>query len=307
MDNKWYFDIAPGTIGDLKAHAKDITTLIPFWYGVKEDGTLVDMSSSEVKKIASDNNLPIYPIIHNYSDPKKSQLIHDLLSIPALRNNLISNIRNIAETNNYPGVNIDFEFVPPEDRENLNIFIRDLYISLKAIGKIVTISVPAELTDNPRHPFSGAFQYSFIAQYADEVYILAYDEHFSQPGPISSIGFVTNVLNYATTVIPPQKIWLGMAVYGYDWTQGVNYPRTLTYQQAVDLAKNLGVSVIYDQTAQESTYTYVLNGKVHTVWFEDSKSFSAKLSLVDSYKLSGIAIWRLGQEDPKIWNILRER
>ncbi|MEQ6360679.1 glycoside hydrolase, partial [Thermoanaerobacter thermohydrosulfuricus] len=86
----------------------------------------------------------------NYSDPKKSQLIHDLLSIPALRNNLISNIRNIAETNNYPGVNIDFEFVPPEDRENLNIFIRDLYISLKAIGKIVTISVPAELTDNPR-------------------------------------------------------------------------------------------------------------------------------------------------------------
>jgi spore germination protein YaaH len=307
MDNKWYFDIAPGSIADLQQHARDITTLIPFWYGVKEDGTLADMSSSEVKKIASDNNLPIYPIIHNYSDPKKSQLIHDLLSTPPLRNTLISNIRNMAETNNYPGINIDFEFVPPEDRENLNIFIRDLYISLKAIRKIITISVPAELTDNPRHPFSGAFQYSFIAQYADEVYILAYDEHFSQPGPISSIGFVTNVLNYAVTVIPPQKIWLGMAVYGYDWTQGVNYPRTLTYQQAVDLAKNLGVTIIYDQTAQESTYTYVLDGKVHSVWFEDSKSFSAKLSLVNSYKLSGIAVWRLGQEDLNIWNILKAK
>ncbi|MDI3518621.1 MAG: spore germination protein [Caldanaerobacter sp.] len=307
MDNKWYFDIAPGSIADLQQHARDITTLIPFWYGVKEDGTLADMSSSEVKKIASDNNLPIYPIIHNYSDPKKSQLIHDLLSTPPLRNTLISNIRNMAETNNYPGINIDFEFVPPEDRENLNIFIRDLYISLKAIRKIITISVPAELTDNPRHPFSGAFQYSFIAQYADEVYILAYDEHFSQPGPISSIGFVTNVLNYAVTVIPPQKIWLGMAVYGYDWTQGVNYPRTLTYQQAVDLAKNLGITIIYDQTAQESTYTYVLDGKVHSVWFEDSKSFSAKLSLVNSYKLSGIAVWRLGQEDLNIWNILKAK
>jgi len=307
MDNKWYFDIAPGSIADLQQHARDITTLIPFWYGVKEDGTLADMSSEEIKKIAYNNNLPIYPIVHNYSDPKKSQLIHDLISTPYLRNTLISNIRNMAETNNYPGINIDFEFVPPEDRENLNIFIRDLYISLKAIRKIVTISVPAELTDNPRHPFSGAFQYSFIAQYADEVYILAYDEHFSQPGPISSIGFVTNVLNYAVTVIPPQKIWLGMAVYGYDWTQGVNYPRTLTYQQAVDLAKNLGVTIIYDQTAQESTYTYVLDGKVHSVWFEDSKSFFAKLSLVDSYKLSGIAVWRLGQEDPNIWNILKTK
>ncbi|MGB9780582.1 glycosyl hydrolase family 18 protein [Caldanaerobacter sp.] len=307
MDNKWYFDIAPESIADLQQHARDITTLIPFWYGVKEDGTLADMSSSEVKKIASDNNLPIYPIIHNYSDPRKSQLIHDLISTPNLRRTLISNIRNMLEVNNYPGVNIDFEFVPPEDRENLNIFIHDLYITLKPIGRIVTISVPAELTDNPRHPFSGAFQYSFIAQYADEIYILAYDEHFSQPGPISPISFVTNVLNYAVTVIPPQKIWLGMAVYGYDWTQSVNYPRTLTYQQAVDLAKNLGVTVIYDQTAQESTYTYVLDGKIHTVWFEDSKSFSAKLSLVDSYKLSGIAVWRLGQEDPNIWDILKTK
>jgi len=307
MDNKWYFDIAPGSIADLQQHARDITTLIPFWYGVKEDGTLADMSSSEVKKIASDNNLPIYPIIHNYSDPKKSQLIHDLISTPHLRRTLISNIRNMLEVNNYPGVNIDFEFVPPEDRENLNIFIHDLYATLKPTGRTVTISVPAELTDNPRHPFSGAFQYSFIAQYADEVYILAYDEHFSQPGPISSIGFVTSVLNYAVTVIPPQKIWLGMAVYGYDWTQGVNYPRTLTYQQAVDLAKNLGVTIIYDQTAQESTYTYVLDGKVHSVWFEDSKSFSAKLSLVNSYKLSGIAVWRLGQEDLNIWNILKAK
>lgn len=98
-----------------------------------------------------------------------------------------------------------------------------------------------------------------------------------------------------------------MAVYGYDWTEGINYPRTLTYEQAVTLARNLGVTVIYDETAQESTYTYVLDGKTHTVWFEDSRSFSAKLALVDRYKLSGIAIWRLGQEDPAIWNILKER
>jgi len=265
------------------------------------------MSSNEVKKIASDNNLPLYPIIHNYSDPKKSQLIHDLLSSTTLRDTLIASIRDMAVANNYPGINIDFEFVPPEDRSNLNTFLENLYTSLKAVGKIVTISVPAELSDNPQHPFSGAFQYSFIAQNADQIYILAYDEHFSQPGPIASIGFVTNVLNYAVTVIPPEKIWLGMAVYGYDWTEGINYPRTLTYEQAVTLARNLGVTVIYDETAQESTYTYVLDGKTHTVWFEDSRSFSAKLSLVDRYKLSGIAIWRLGQEDPAIWNILKER
>lgn len=305
MDNKWYFDIAPGAIDDLNEHAHDITTLIPFWYGVKSDGTLADMSSQEVKNIASQNNLPIFAIVHNYSDPKKSQLIHDLLSNASLRNTLIMNITTMAVYNNYPGINIDFEFVPPEDRNNLNAFMENLYSSLKNVGKIVTISLPAEIEDNPRHPFSGAFQYSILGQFTDQAYILAYDEHFSNPGPIASIGFVRSVLNYAVTAIPSRKIWLGMAVYGYDWAEGSNYPRTLSYSQAIETAKNLGATIIYDETAQESTYTYTIDSVKHTVWFEDARSFQAKLPLISQYNLSGIAIWRLGQEDPNIWNIIR--
>ncbi|MDI3477723.1 MAG: spore germination protein [Thermoanaerobacterium sp.] len=305
MDNKWYFDIAPGAIDDLNEHARDITTLIPFWYGVKSDGALADMSSQEVKNIALQNDLPIFPIIHNYSDPKKSQLIHDLLSNIHLRNTLISNITNLALYNNYPGINIDFEFVPPEDRNNLNAFMEELYNSLKNINKIVTISLPAEIEDNPGHPFSGAFQYSILGQFTDQAYILAYDEHFSNPGPIASIGFVRSVLNYAVTAIPSRKIWLGMAVYGYDWAEGSNYPRTLSYSQAIETAKNLGATIIYDETAQESTYTYTIDSVKHTVWFEDSRSFQAKLPLISQYNLSGIAVWRLGQEDPNIWNIIR--
>lgn len=305
MDNKWYFDIAPGAIDDLNEHARDITTLIPFWYGVKSDGELADMSSQEVKNIALQNNLPIFPIIHNYSDPKKSQLIHDLLSNIHLRNALISNITNLALYNNYPGINVDFEFVPPEDRNNLNAFMENLYSSLKNAGKIVTISLPAEIEDNPRHPFSGAFQYSILSQFTDQAYILAYDEHFSNPGPIASIGFVRSVLNYAVTAIPSRKIWLGMAVYGYDWAEGSNYPRTLSYSQAIETAKNLGATIIYDETAQESTYTYTIDSTKHTVWFEDARSFQAKLPLLVQYNLSGIAVWRLGQEDPNIWNIIR--
>ncbi|WP_434578992.1 glycosyl hydrolase family 18 protein [Thermoanaerobacterium thermosaccharolyticum] len=305
MDNKWYFDIAPGAIDDLNEHAHDITTLIPFWYGVKSDGTLADMSSEEVKNIASQNNLPIFAIVHNYSDPKKSQLIHDLLSNASLRNKLIMNITTMAVYNNYPGINIDFEFVPPEDRNNLNAFMENLYSSLKNVGKIVTISLPAEIEDNPRHPFSGAFQYSILSQFTDQAYILAYDEHFSNPGPIASIGFVRSVLNYAVTAIPSRKIWLGMAVYGYDWAEGSNYPRTLSYSQAIETAKNLGATIIYDETAQESTYTYTIDSTKHTVWFEDARSFQAKLPLLVQYNLSGIAVWRLGQEDPNIWNIIR--
>lgn len=127
------------------------------------------------------------------------------------------------------------------------------------------------------------------------------------PGPIASIGFVRSVLDYATTVIPPHKIKLGMAVYGYDWEVSQGMPRSLTYRQAVELAQRHGVTIVYDEEAQEPTFEYTINGNRHIVWFENARSFSAKLDLVFEYNLAGIAVWRLGQEDPRIWLVIRNR
>ncbi|MCR4431252.1 MAG: hypothetical protein NUV45_09575 [Tepidanaerobacteraceae bacterium] len=42
----------------------------------------------------------------------------------------------------------------------------------------------------------------------------------------------------------------------------------------------------------------------HIVWFEDARSFSAKLVVVNEYNLGGIAVWRLGQEDQRVWSII---
>ncbi|WP_026485788.1 glycosyl hydrolase family 18 protein [Caldanaerobius polysaccharolyticus] len=307
MDNIWFYVSSPDAKQDLSEHGNLIDKLVPYWYGVKADGTLDDQAEKDVKETEAQKNIQVYPIIHNYSSPQMRDRIHNLLSNPQLRSTLVTNIVNMAVGEKYPGVNIDFEFVPPEDRQNLTTFMQMLYTELSGKGIKTTISVPAELKDNPDHPFSGAFNYSAIQRFCDEMYILAYDEHFATPGPIASIGFVRNVLNYAVTVIPPNKIRLGMAVYGYDWTENVTIPRTLSYNQAIELARNLGANITYDETAQESTFTYTMNTTSHTVWFEDVRSFTAKLELLMEYNIPGIAVWRLGQEDQRIWNILAIR
>ena len=171
----------------------------------------------------------------------------------------------------------------------------------------MTISVPAKLSDDPEHPFSGAFDYRTLAIFSDQLFVLAYDEHFSMPGPVASIEFVRRVLNYAVTIIPRPKIKLGMAVYGYDWVETGGMPRSLTYREAIELARQHDVTIIYDEQAQEPTFTYMVNGVRHIVWFENARSFSAKLDLVFQYDLGGIAVWRLGQEDPRIWIVIRNR
>lgn len=306
-ENNWYYVSTLQALEDLRTHAGEIDNLIPFWFGVTEDGGLVNQSQPEAIKIARQEGLPILAIVHNYSDPQMSELIHNLLTVPDLRDNLINSIQNMLVENNFAGVNIDFEFVPPPDRNALNEFMMLLYQRLSPRFR-VTISVPAKLSDDPQHPFSGAFDYSFLSNFSDELMVLAYDEHFTIPGPVASIGFVRQVLNFATTQIPRQKIKLGMAVYGYDWVIDGGLPRTLAYQAAIDLAYEYNAQVIYDEEAQAPTFNYTAaDGTSHVVWFEDVRSFMAKLNLVFQYNLGGIAVWRLGQEDQRVWNAIRMR
>ena len=305
-ENNWFYVSTAQSLVNLRLHAREIDHLVPFWFGVTEQGTLVDQSQPEAIQIAHENNLPILAIIHNFADPQMGELIHELLTNRALRQRLIDSIENMMANRNFAGVNIDFEFIPPSDRDELNAFMEGLYRRLSPRFK-VTISVPAKLSDAPEHPFSGAFDYRTLAIFSDQLFVLAYDEHFSVPGPVASIGFVRRVLNYAVTVIPRPKIKLGMAVYGYDWEVSGGMPRSLTYREAVELARQHGATIVYDQQAQEPTFTYAANGSRHIIWFENAHSFSAKLDLIFEYGLGGIAVWRLGQEDPRIWIVIRNR
>jgi spore germination protein YaaH len=46
--------------------------------------------------------------------------------------------------------------------------------------------------------------------------------------------------------------------------------------------------------------------QVHEVWIEESGSAAARLRLASQYGTGGIATWRLGLEDPAVWEIVRQ-
>ncbi|MDH7576928.1 MAG: glycosyl hydrolase family 18 protein [Bacillota bacterium] len=303
MERIWFYVNVPDARASFTRHLDKIDALVPFWFGVTIEGGLLDQSDPEVEKMAKKHNIPILAIVHNYANPQLGAIIHDLLVNNFLRLRLIDSIARLLITRSFAGVNIDFEFVPPADRLYLNLFMSELYFRLVP-RFLVTISAPAKVADDPHHPFSGAFSYTVLGQYSHQVFILAYDEHFTVPGPIASINFVRTVLNFALTEIPRHKIKLGMAVYGYDWVAEGGFPETLSHAEAVERARRFGAPIIYDENAQESTYTYVVDNIRHIVWFEDVRSFAVKLNLIRALGLPGFAAWRLGQEDPRIWELL---
>lgn len=305
FENNWYYVTEPRALADLQIHGKNITFLVPFWFGVTGNGTLDDQSDAGTLALLRELGLPALAIVHNFASRQYGPLIHRLLTTESLRRTLVANILDMLLRKGFSGVNIDFEFVPPQDRPFMTRFMAELYQTLKPYGLLVTISVPPELRDEPTHPFSGAFSYPALARFSDQVYVLAYDEHVAEPGPIASLGFVRRVLSYALSTIPREKIRLGMAVYGRDWSSRTELPKELSYEDAITTAVRFGAEILYDAEAQEPTYTYMEKGVRHIVWFEDVRSFAAKLNIAFQEGVPGIGVWRLGLEDPRIWDLLR--
>ena len=90
----------------------------------------------------------------------------------------------------------------------------------------------------------------------DFVVIMTYEWGYSAGPPmaVSPIGPVRQVLEYAKTEIPANKIMMGQNLYGYDWTlpfvKGGAYARAISPQTAISLARENHAFIEYDYTAQ---------------------------------------------------------
>ncbi|MDK2784743.1 MAG: spore germination protein [Bacillota bacterium] len=306
-----YFEGDDLSFQSFSAHKEAISTIAAFAYNINWDGSVSGRPFTKLKEAAKSAGKPVLALVHNIDQSRDfdGQLVHALLSNPKLRQTAVASIARLVRYGGYAGVNIDFENVPPGDRNNYTAFVRELAAELGRDGHQVTLSVPAKTWDDPGNAWSGAFDYRALGQLADAVMIMAYDEHWSggPAGPVASLGWVKQVVEYAVREIPPEKIRLGLPAYGYDWPAGGWGGRAVTAQEAVALAARYGAAIEWDAAAQSPHFTYWPGGYAREVWFENASSLAGKLDLVAQYKLGGIALWRLGFEDPKFWDVLKSK
>jgi spore germination protein YaaH len=203
---------------------------------------------------------------------------------------------------------MDFEGIYAENRAHYTAFLNEIASQLKPLGYSLTVSVPAKTYDNPLNSWNGAYDYAAIGKIVDQVIVMTYDEHYpgGSAGPVASIGWVNNVANYILTVVPANKILLGVAAYGYDWSS--NGCKAYSMNGCINLANNNNAVIQWDNISQ-CPYFYYMDaaGTTHEVWFESSQSAAFKLDLVNNKGIAGIAIWRLGLENTDFWNMLKSK
>lgn len=288
------------------------TYLSPFMYSMREDGTITDLQDEGLIEAAQLNKvLPLLVLTNFRNSEFDSDLAASVLRNPEVQETLITNLLAEMKTKGYSGLNIDFEYIYPEDRENYNNFLRRVVQRLHPEGFSVSTAVaPKERADQEGLLYE-AHDYRAHGEIVDFVVLMTYEWGWAggRPWAIAPINKVRDVLDYAVTEIPPEKILMGVPLYGRDWRipwEEGTFARTVSPKEAVDLAARYGVAIQYDETYQSPFFQYTdENGQRHEVWFEDARSMQVKYDTVKQYGLRGISYWVLGNPFPQNWPVLQ--
>lgn len=321
-----------------------IKEVMPFWYTLKFNGKT---NSAVVTDLYTPANPSIpmaqtvgalrnagFSLIPTITDGTDKGVLAGLLAKPAARKQIVETITAMVVSNNYDGVDLDFEGFAFVDGNATwsktaplwTAFVKELSVSLRAQKKILSVSTPYVL--DPAGPQKGYFVYAWaaIASSIDRLRIMTYDYSVSKVGPLGPITWTERTLQYAVSVMPASKVYIGIAGYGRDWVTSVSgvcpanvasvikggaKAATFVMRDAQTLAASYGVTPVFNEQFGEMTFSYqkTYNGTTaaglatsctaqRTAWYQDPRAFALRAALVDKYRLGGISQWTLGMEEP---------
>lgn len=309
-----YWSIGNGTSVVL-SHRHDFTEASPWIYGLTPGGQIEPQYgggqaaavTSSIGRLRAEG-LRIVPTIANVTGGNWAyQPVARVLHDPALMRQQIAAIVALVRQHDYAGIDIDYEELHAADRQAFTTYVTELAAALHAHGKVLSVAVFAKISNGGYGPRNAAQDYAAIGRAADQVRLMAYDNHWatSPPGPVAPIGWVRSVLGYARSQIPASKIILGIPLYGYNWVAG--HGQGISWQQAVSLAREHSARIRYDTASQSPWFSYTdAAGRPHQVWFENPASSAAKFRLARQAGAGGVFWWMYGHAAPGTWSALSQ-
>lgn len=290
-----------------------LTYLTLFTYGITPEGDLIGIDDEELIRIARDYGVAPLMLISTLTEEGtfSNELAHTILNDQEIQNNLIENVVRTMRERQYSGLDIDFEYVLPEDREKFVAFVQNMTNRLNEEGfTVLTALAPKISADQPGLLYE-AHDYPALAEASDRVLLMTYEWGYTY-GPamaVAPVDRVREVLDYAVTEIPREKIYMGIPNYGYDfilpYVQGVSRADSVSNVEAVELAADVGAPIQYDEVSQAPFFVYYDNqGRQHQVWFEDARSIEAKLDLFSEYGFEGVGYWNVMRYFPQNWLVV---
>ena len=280
-------------------------------------------------------------IIPTMTDGTAKLVLSQYLSNAATRTTIVNTIVDLVVKNNFDGIDLDYEgfaFVDGNTSWSKTAprwvaLVKELSVALHAKNKLLSVSTP--YLYDPKEKQKGYFVYAWadIASSIDRLRIMTYDYSVAKPGPMGPLSWTEKTIQYAISIMSASKVYVGLPGYGRDWITSVNGKcptsappgliggaKAATFKMNYAAAKAAidGAIPTYNEQFGEATYNYTqtYNGLSatgastvctvnRTVWYQNARSFAARMALVGKYRLGGAAMWTLGMEDVAATNEIR--
>lgn len=293
----FYVNWDMNSLNSLQKNINQLNIVIPEWlFQTDTKGKIISTVEETTLEFLHKNKVRILPILSNYYNKKwNGDSTYILLKNPVTRKKLIDQIKLVCDTNDFHGINIDFESLPKKAHPYMVMFSKELYSVLHEDGYLATIDIDPE---------AEYVNYKDLAPYYDLIFLMAYNEHYpdGEPGSISSLPFLEKSLDAAMKDIPSQKIVLCIAGYGFDWPKD-SIGTKVSYQGLISLAKEYDEDVNYDLKRSDISMHYTDDRDIeHEAHCNDAACNFNAIRTANDYNAGGVALWYLGSEDERLWD-----
>lgn len=184
-----------------------LTNLTPFTYGFDAEGQLVLLDDQQL--LAAARQMGVAPWLHLSTLTQEggfsNELAHTALTDGQVQNTLISNLLQILRSKNYRGLDVDFEFVYPEDAEAYAQFIARLRGLLSPMGLPVIVALaPKVFARQPGLLYEG-HDYRLLSQAADQVLLMTYEWGYTYQHIKYSHIKISTLIFSGDICIPPKN------------------------------------------------------------------------------------------------------
>jgi peptidoglycan-N-acetylglucosamine deacetylase len=299
----FYTNGDPYSYSSLEEHAPLITHLCPEWITVVNGlGDIQIDSDVRLPKFCATKGIKLMPLLTNLvGDAWQPEAIENLAHGPADRQErffakVVAALRDAKAA----GVLVDWEQIDPVYKKDVTTFIDKFCDALHNDDKELWLTVQPgqeldyidfdELSDNVDR---------FVASLFDET------SDIDPPGPLGSRSWFEGWLHVLMEGGDSKQWIITLGSYGYDWTIGGRKAELISFPEAMSRAYNAEVESTEVIGPSYNPYFYFEDSdKEHAVWFLDVVTFLNELREVRGQKAGGFGLYRLGTEDPAIWDAL---
>lgn len=281
-----------------------VDIIIPTWFSIMNgNGDLIDRGNIDYVNRYRAMGIDVWGYLDNSFD---AEITDKALSNENSRKKIIDKTIELCKKYGMKGLNIDFEGFKISDRDLFTTFVKELSEKAKSENIMISVDVTPQISsDVTKEPYDR----KALAEICDLVVIMAYDQHWSsseKSGSVAEYPWVEGSINVLFKSIPRDKMILGVPLYSRLWCEknGKVSSKAISMDQTNNIIGSKGLTPKWNDECGQFYVEFNEGDALYKIWLEEKNSLALKTSLVNKYKLRGIASWRLGFETFDIWDAI---